>query len=125
MRICEYAYYMGQESDEIIVARVDEKLTQSELREFQTAVAPIIQVQGNMRFLVVLDNFKGWEADEGWEDMSFMDANDQYLARFAIVGDQKWRDQILLFTLAGLRSVDIHYFSLDQEQEARMWLAEG
>ena len=114
-----------QETDKLIVARVNGKLANSEHRVFQEAVAPILQVQGDIRLLVVLDNFKGWEAGEEWGDMSFMDANDQHLVRFAIVGDEKWRDQTLMFTLAGLRPVNIHYFSLDQEAAARKWLAEG
>jgi hypothetical protein len=111
------------ESADLLVARINGKLTKSELGEFQLAVAPIIQASGNMQLLVMLEDFEGWEAGKGWEDTGFTDANDEYLARFAIVGDEKWRDEVLMFSLAGLRPVEIQYFLSDEE--ARGWLAEG
>lgn len=114
-----------QEEDALIVIRVNGRVTVPEYRENQATVAPIIRLQGITRLLARLDDFKGWEGSEGWEDMSFMEENDRYLKRLAIVGDEKWRDQVLMFMLAGLRPVDIQYFSLSQEQEARKWLLEG
>ena len=111
------------ESTNLLVARITGKLAKPEIKEFQDAVAPIIQATGNMQFLVILDGFEGWEAGKGWEDTGFTDANDEYLSRFAIVGDEKWRDEVLMFSLAGLRPVEIQYFLSDEE--ARAWLAEG
>jgi hypothetical protein len=113
------------ESADLLVARINGKLITSELAEFQLAVAPIIQASGNMQLLVILEDFEGWEAGKGWEDTGFTDANDEYLSRFAIVGDEKWRDEVLMFSLAGLRPVEIQYFLLDEEATARAWLAEG
>ena len=114
-----------QESADMVAARKSGKLVHSEMKECQAAISPIIQSHGNMRLLVVLENFSGWEGNKGWDDTSFPDANDEHLARFACVGDEKWRDQMLMFVLAGLRPVDIRYFPPDQEATARKWLAEG
>ncbi|MEL7449438.1 MAG: STAS/SEC14 domain-containing protein [Pseudomonadota bacterium] len=108
-----------------IVARVNGELAQSETAEFQAAVAPLLQAAGKTSFLVILEQFQGWAAGKGWEDTSFADANDQYLSRFAIVGDEQWRDKALMFSLAGLRPVEIQYFSAGEEAEARQWLAWG
>jgi len=113
------------EPADLLVARVNGKLAKSEIGEFQTAVEPIVQASGNIKFLVILKDFEGWEAGKGWEDTGFADANDQFLSRFAIVGDEKWRDDALMFSLAGLRPVDIQYFSSGEEASARVWLAEG
>jgi stage II sporulation SpoAA-like protein len=113
------------ESKDFLVARVNSKLAKPEIEEFQVSVGPLIQASGNCKFLVILENFEGWEASEDWADTSFSDENDQFLSRFAIVGDEKWRDKALMFSLAGLRPVDIQYFSYDQENAARKWLAEG
>ena len=111
-----------QESTETLVARISGKLFRSEMQACQAAMTPIIQAHGNMRLLVILENFEGWAASHGWEDTSFADENDDYLSRFAFVGDEKWRDQALMFALAGLRPVEIQYFSSDQETAARKWL---
>ena len=114
-----------QESTDTLVIRVSGKLVQSEMLACQTAMAPVIQAHGNMRLLVILENFEGWETSNEWEDTSFPDENDPHLARYAFVGDEKWRDQMLMFALAGLRPVEICYFSSDQEAAARKWLADG
>jgi len=106
-----------------MVARISGKLAKTDIGGFQQAVEPVVQASGNIKFLVILGDFEGWESGKGWEDTSFADANDQYLARFAIVGDEKWRDQMLMFSLAGMRPVEIEYFSADQETAAREWLA--
>ncbi len=113
------------ESEHLLVAAVSGRMVTTDIGEFQKAVEPIVQASGHIQFLVILDNFEGWESGEGWEDTSFADANDQYLARFAIVGDEKWRDQILMFSLAGMRPVEIEYFAADKEAAARAWLADA
>ena len=111
------------EAGDLLVAKINGELVQKELHQFQTEIAPVIQASGKLSFLVILQDFGGWETAKGWEDTSFADANDQYLSRFALVGEEQWRDQTLMFTLAGMRSIDIEYFSA--EAEARAWLADS
>jgi hypothetical protein len=113
-----------QESPHRVVARISGKLSPTELQAFQEQVAPLFKASGDMRFMVILEEFEGWEKGRGWEDVGFTDAHDDYLSKFAIVGDEAWRDQVLMFTLAGLRPVDIRYFSTADEAAARAWLAE-
>jgi len=110
------------ESEHLLVARINGKLANRDIEEFQAAVEPILQASGNIKFLVILEDFEGWETGEGWEDTGFADANDQFLSRFAIVGDEIWRDKALMFSLAGLRPVDIQYFSRGNQAAARAWL---
>ena len=112
------------ESEHLLLARISGKLAKHEIEDFQVAVEPILQASGNVKFLVMLEDFEGWEAGKGWEDTSFADANDQFLSRFAIVGDERWRDKALMFSMAGLRPVEIQYFSSENEAAARAWLAE-
>ena len=110
------------ESDKLIVLRISGKLIYSEFKEYQSNAGPILQAQGKMSLLAILDDFQGWDSDEGWDGMGFLNKNDTYLSRFAIVGDEKWRDEVSVFTLAGLREVDIRYFT--SEVEARNWLSD-
>ena len=81
-----------RESNGTLVSWISEKLILSELQACQSAITPIIQAHGNMRLLVILENFEGWAASHGWEDSSFADANDEYLSRFAIVGDEETKE---------------------------------
>jgi hypothetical protein len=108
------------ESEHLLVARITGKLATDDIAGFQQAVAPLVKASGQISFLVVLDDFAGWKAGKGWEDTSFADENDEYLSRFAIVGDEEWRDKVLMFSLAGLRPVEIEFFTA--EAAARDWL---
>ena len=86
----------GHESADLLVARINGKLAKPDIGEFQAAMEPMLQASGNIKFLVILEDFEGWEAGKGWEDNAFADANDQFLSRFAIVGDERWRDKALM-----------------------------
>lgn len=109
-----------QEFTDLLVVNIRGKLIFSEFKKYQSEVEPILHKQKKINYLVILEDFDGWDTDEGWNDMSFVEENDQYLSHFAIVGDEKWRDEVSVFMMIGLRSVDIRYFTT--EDEARMWL---
>jgi hypothetical protein len=108
------------ESEHLLVVRISGELAKTDIATLNQEVAPIVQASGELLFLVVLEDFTGWEAGKGWEDTSFADENDEHLSRFAIVGEEQWRDQVLMFSLAGMRPVEIEYFV--DESTARDWL---
>ena len=110
------------ENNNLVVIEVTGQLGKAELEKMQTVLAPIMQKVGKIKTLILLKNFKGWEAGKNWDDTSFNDENDAYLQKMAIVGDEKWRDLVTLFTLKGLRPVPIEYFGPDGEVKARQWL---
>lgn len=109
-------------SNHIATINVSGQLGKNEYDKILSELEPIIQKLGHISLLVLLKNFTGWESTEGWEDTSFSDENDAYIKKFAIVGDEKWRDLITLFTLKGLRPVPIEYFTEGDEDKAREWL---
>ena len=98
------------------------KLGKDEHQQILLEIESIIQKVGQIKILVLLKDFEGWEKTEGWEDTSVSDRIDPYISKFAIVGDEKWRDMVTLFTLKGLRPVPIEYFGADCENDARQWL---
>jgi len=104
------------------VFTVSGKLSTAELQQAQSQAETIIQKLGEIKILVILDNFDGWEKAEGWSDFSFAERNDQYIDKFAIVGDKKWEDLVLAFTLKGLRPFPIEYFTTGDVTEAQQWL---
>ena len=110
------------ESEHFLVCRISGELTRAEMGSFQAEAAPHVQASGQMCFMAVMENFDGWSSEPGWEDASFTEENDQYLKKFAIVGEEQWRDKALMLALAGLRPVPIEFFN--DEAAARAWLAE-
>lgn len=79
--------------------------------------------EGRLRVLAVLDGFTGWERHEGWGDLGFMMNEGEMIERMAIVGEERWRDDALAFTAAGLRPTSIEFFPPTRLEEARRWLA--
>jgi len=110
------------DSDNLVVFYVSGKLGKAEYLQIQSEIESVIKQIGQIRILVLLNDFDGWETASGWEDTSFVDRNDPYIKKFAIVGDQQWRGLVSAFTLQGLRPVPIEYFTEDKEAVARQWL---
>lgn len=110
------------ENNNLVVIQVTGQLDKNEMDQIQSVLAPIMQKVGKIKTLIFLKDFTGWEEGKDWNDTSFMDKNDVYLQKMAIVGDEKWRDLVTLFTLKGLRPVPIEYFDSSEEEKARQWL---
>jgi hypothetical protein len=110
----------GKGDDGVVNVHISGTLSPSELGDFSASIAPFIETLGKARLLILLDGFQGWETSEDWADISLLESNDEHLEKFAIVGDEQWREPAMMFVLAGLRPVDIRFFT--QVEEARNWL---
>ena len=100
-------------------------VSRSELEKVQAAAAQEIARVGKVRLLFVLDQFKGWQKGQGWGDMDFYEKHGQDIERIAIVGEEKWRDDALMFALADLRKAPTRYFLPAEFEQARTWLAQA
>ncbi len=112
------------ENDGILTLVVSGRLTQKELAAAQAEAARSVTTTGKIRFLVLAEDFAGWEKGGHWSDFSFQQ-HDEDIERMAIVGEERWRDLTLLFTSQGLRPFPIEFFTSGQLAEARAWLAGG
>jgi len=109
------------ENGNTIIFEVTGELGKAEHQKIMTEIESVIQKLGRIKLLVLLNEFSGWESANDWEDTS-TDKIDPFVDKFAIVGDEKWRELAEVFTLKGLRPVPIEYFDETQEQAARQWL---
>jgi len=75
------------------------------------------------RLLVVLQGFEGWESSSAWNDMSFYFAHGDALTRIAIVGEESWRSEALMFEAADLRRGPVEFFVPSEMDTAQTWLA--
>ncbi len=76
---------------------------------------------GSIKLLCVLDRFEGWEAGGG--KLHFYAKHGDAITRIAIVGDERWRSEALMFALADLRRAPVKYFIAADLPRARDWLA--
>ena len=110
------------EDNNLALFNVSGQLGKDEYQQIQSQTISAIQKLGQIKVLVLLKDFKGWEAAKGWGDISMTERIDPFLKKMAIVGDEKWRDLVTVFTLRGLRPVPMEYFETNQEAAARQWL---
>jgi len=109
-------------NDGILTARISGMLLPSELAALHTAIAPRLAEHGRACMLILAEGFEGWQAGEGWSDMSFME-NDPFIEKMAIIGDRRWEELASAFTAKGMRPFPIEYFSPGEVELARAWLA--
>jgi hypothetical protein len=98
-------------------------LRTSDFAQGQDVLAGEMRRVGPVRLLFVLEDFEGWEPHEDWRDLSFYVAHGDRIERIAIVGDDKWRDESLMFASADLRKGPVEFFSKDDVARARAWLS--
>ena len=111
---------MRVEGQRILVVRMHGILRRAEFDECQRAAAERIRRVGKLAALIELDGFQGWEQGSDWGDMSFLIEHDRDLEKIAVVGQEKWREDALVFAAAGLRSSPVRYFN--DSSRARAWL---
>ena len=100
------------------------RLGKPEFDRCQTSLAAEIQRIGPVRLLFVLSQFEGWEDNPNWGDLSFYVAHGDSIDRIAIVGDERWRGETLMFASVDLRRAPVEFFSSQNAlAEARAWLA--
>jgi hypothetical protein len=75
------------------------------------------------RLLVVLKGFEGWESNPRWDDLTFFISHGDAIAKIALVGDERWRDEALMFAAADLRKAPVEFFAPEALADARAWLS--
>jgi len=78
--------------------------------------------EGKIRALLILEGFEGWERHEGWGNVSFMMEEGRDIEKMAIVGDEKWKDDVIAFTAKGFRPTAIEFFAASRVTAARVWV---
>ena len=112
----------ARESEKLMVYTVTGELAIADMQAIETETDELILGGENWKVLVLLKDFEGWSKEEGWGNTTLVEKTDKNVDRMALVGPIEWRDQVEMFTLKGMRPVEIEYFTT--ETEARDWLAE-
>jgi hypothetical protein len=113
---------VSKEKEGLIVINVDGILTFNELKEIEEKERQVIDRDKGAAILILAEKFAGWGKEGDWGDLTFMYEYDPYIKKIAIVADEKWRDEMLMFTGAGHRQASIEFFFPDEVEEARDWL---
>lgn len=111
------------EPDNICRMEIRGTLRKTDLERCQEALADEMRRRGPMRLLCVLDGFEGWERQDVWNDLSFFIEHGSTIERIAIVGDERWKGETLMFAGADLRRAPVEFFATEAVADARTWLS--
>jgi hypothetical protein len=111
-----------EESRNVFVIRISGLLKKAEWDAGQAMAAKKWENLDNVRILVILEDFEGWEKNDSWGDMSFYIEHREKIKKIAFVGDPKHEDEMLMFSGAGFRPAPVKYFLPSQLDLARKWL---
>jgi hypothetical protein len=108
--------------DGIVTVKITGLFTYSEQLALQKATINLVSEENKLSVLTLYEDFEGWSHDEGWGDVSFQEKSDPLINKMAVVGEEKWRDLILMSLGDGFRGFPIAYFHPDELDNARIWL---
>jgi hypothetical protein len=111
------------ERDNVYRFEIRGTLTKAEMDQASAAVVVEMKRVGKVRLLFVLIGFKGWEKNQAWNDLTFYVQHGDQIERIAIVGDERWKSEALMFAAADLRSAPVQFFPSRAMAEARAWLS--
>ncbi len=115
---------LEQEAGNVFRVEMRGLLRKADLDRCQAQLAAEMSRLGPVRLLFVLDGFEGWEPRDNWSDLTFYAKYGDSIDRIAIVGDERWRSEALMFAGAELRRGPVEFFdgSSSDARDARAWL---
>lgn len=112
-----------KEADDLFVVTIQGLFTYDDQKQIESSASDSTGPRQRGNVLVLAEGFSGWGKEGDWGDLTFMYENDPYIDKIAIVADEKWKDQILMFAGAGRRQAAVEFFFPDEIEDARNWIA--
>jgi hypothetical protein len=98
-------------------------LLRSDYRQCEAELKTELDRVGSAKLLCVLNGFEGWEPHADWSDLGFYVKYGDAIQRIAIVGNERWRSEMLMFAAADLRKAPVEFFPEGEMTRARAWLS--
>ncbi len=112
----------AKESENLFVLHIKGTLTFEDLKEVENKARAEMDRSQKAKLLILAGQFSGWGKEGDWGDLTFMYEHDAQIEKIAVVGEGKWKDQILMFVGAGRRQAAVEFFLPGETQAARDWL---
>jgi hypothetical protein len=114
---------LHRESAGICRLDVSGVLQRAEYRQCEAELKTELERTGSVKLLCVLRGFEGWEPNVEWSDLAFYVKYGDAISKIAIVGDERWRSEMLMFAAADLRKAPVEFFPEAELTRARAWLS--
>ncbi len=117
------AFEIIKVEDSVVHIRIKDLMQVADKNKLESLGTDMISKGKKIRLVVLLENFKGWEKSDVWGDVEFMMDHVDDIVRMAIVGDERWKEQVLIFVGKGLRKTEIEFFPPSSMKKAEDWVS--
>lgn len=107
--------------DGVIYIRISNIMTVADQQALDGWIKRVMDAGEKVSVLAVLENFEGWEKS-AHDDLQFALEYSSRVFRSAVVGDEQWRDQALMYLGKGFRKTEIEYFPTGSLEAAKVWI---
>ncbi|MEN6386258.1 MAG: STAS/SEC14 domain-containing protein [Phycisphaerales bacterium] len=106
------------------ILRIKGQLKKAELDSVQAAAVKEFEANPKLKLklLLIFEDFKGWEENPDWGDMTFYFEHGGKIAKIALVADSKRQAELMMFMGEGIRPIPMKFFPPGQIGDARQWL---
>jgi hypothetical protein len=111
-----------EKEEGLITIKISGMLKRAELAQAEKVAIEAMSPAHKMKFLILTENFEGWDTKSNWEDVSFQSEYDEQIEKIAIVGEKRWQELAEVFVGKGLRSMEIRFFPSSETAKARAWI---
>ena len=112
-----------KDDGEFTMVRIDGRFERPDLDLIQALSRQRIERGIRPRVLALLGAFEGWGRSGDWDgDVAFASGHGNDIARIAVVGDEKWKDDVFLFVWKDLRTTPVEFFPAARLAEAEAWV---
>lgn len=108
--------------DTLISVRIRGAMRLADQQALQSLAGEMIAQGKKPRCLIVAEDFQGWDKRDDWNDIGFFMAHADDIEKMAIVGDERWKDDVFLFAGKGLRTTEVEFFPSSALKEAEAWV---
>lgn len=105
----------------IIELRTTGGIMAEDLTQLAPAFKRFAEQYGQLNLLLELNDFHGWAAEALTAESKFEPQHFAHIARLAIVGDNRWREEMAAFCKPFMMA-QIRFFTPEQRSAAREWL---
>jgi hypothetical protein len=115
---------ISKESNGCMVITVAGIFSYKDLETIQEAAKETLKSDAKVNCLILAEQFRGWGKEGNWGNLTFMYRSDPFIYKIAIVANERWKDELLMFLGAGRRDTEVEHFYPEEQDEARAWLSE-
>jgi hypothetical protein len=116
------AYEIIGVAGSVVRVRILGLMQKSDLAALQDVARGLIEKGQKVRVLAIIEDFKGWKNEDDWSDIDFRMAYGSKVVKMAIVGEERWRDDVFAFLGKGLTATEVEFFPVSSLQEAGAWV---